>query len=310
MPDKLSEKYNDSCVVLFDFLKLLVSGEGSYEKVIKLFAESSDNEKSNPHVVLNKYMNALKIFGLKVKKDNGYYHLLSFPYQIDLDENDLEALSLLKSMCKSLPPGKNKTSFEKFLEDLELRYNEKTQKLVDSFTTSSKTALYSMELSEQIRQCEQYCQDKFKLNITYLNKKNIEEQILQCSPVEVKYHKRKICLCVCTRDSSRIMEIPFECIKSVEQLPNMTQSSHPQAMTIVFKLKGKLVRNYRLRDWETSQGVDQDGNLIVVNKNEDFDILVSRLMRYGGLCEVMSPKIVRAMMIEAIEEAIKNYNNN
>ncbi len=307
MPRPFSKKYNDSCILLFDFLKLLTDGNATYENVLELFTRSSSNDKSNPHVTLNKYMNTLKIFGIKVKKDNGHYSLLSCPCKIDLNADDLAAINLLKGSSKVLPTGKTKEQFENFIEALEIRYSENTTKIADSHEFSKAFSLYSAELSEQIKRCEQYCQDKFKLNIKYLNKKNIEEQLSMCSPVEVKYHKRKICLSVYPDKGHALKEIPLECIKHVEQLPAAV-TTHPQTMTVVYKLKGKLIKNYQLREWETSNGLDENGYLTVINRNEDFDVLLKRLLRYGELCEIKSPQSLKRQMIELIEKTIAKYD--
>jgi len=305
---KGNEKYNDSCVKLFEFLKLLSNGETCYKDVIELFSEKSDEECSNPHVILNKYLNTLKIFGIKIKKKNNKYYLLNSPYKIDLDSDDLKAIAILKEGLNILPNGKMRSNFEQFFRELEIRYSENLQNITQSIDSISaqRLSFYFSELSEQIRECERYCQEQHKLEIIYVNSKNNDVQIT-CSPVELNYHKRKICLSVLVQLGGNITEIPLENIKSIEQLPTLA-NAQKLSTTIVYKLKNKLAKNYKLRDWEKSKGLDNENNLIVVNNNEDLDVLLRRLMRYGNECVIISPKFLKEKMIELINDTLSMYD--
>ena len=80
--------------------------------------------------------------------------------------------------------------------------------------------------------------------------------------------------------------------------------------TVVFRLKNKLAKNYKLREWETSSGFDENGHLIVVNKNEDFNILLKRLMRYGTECYITSPKELVDKMKQLLDETLSNYDED
>lgn len=47
---------------------MLYEGDVDFKKVLDLFSDGNYDGTSNTHVTLNKYLNALKIFGVKVKK--------------------------------------------------------------------------------------------------------------------------------------------------------------------------------------------------------------------------------------------------
>jgi hypothetical protein len=306
---KVTAKYNETGVAMFEFLKLLTYGDATYDNVLKFCKEYCKGESSNPYVPLNKYLNTLKIFGIQVKKDKNRYYLLSTPYKIDLTGEDLRAVEIFKAYIKLMPESKAKTHFEQFLKNLELRYSESTQELSNSirYDDIAGSLFYSTEFgSAQIRQCEKYCENKFKLNITYINKENEEQQLMFCSPIEVKYQKRKICLSVYKQDGC-VVDIPLDIIRRIDQLPTLA-ANNPQPATVIFKIKGRLNKNYRLRDWETLMEVEPNGDLVIVNKNEDFDVLLRRLMRYGRFCTVSSPKTLRTKMKELIEETLSQYN--
>lgn len=292
---------------MFEFIKKLYAGDVDFKWVLDHFSDGQYNGTSNTHVTLNKYLNALKIFGIKVKKTNGKYHMYSPLYKIDLGLNDIKSIKILKEACNSLPDGKNKTNCEIFIRDIEMRYNETAQNLlqIENTTQNLNLSFYNSELIEQVKFCEQYCQEKQKLEIIYTNTKG-EEINLLCSPQETVYKKRKVCLVVFGNNGSRVYEIPVENIKSIKQLPS-SNNSNLMPTTIVYKIKNRLAKNYQLRDWERLETINADGTKIIVNKNEDFDLLINRLMRYGTQCEIISPKFIKEEMIEHINKTLSNY---
>lgn len=305
---RLSEKYNDSVLKIFQLLKLLSAGEVPFSDLINIFADEVDGVKSNSHVVLNKYLNTLKIFGLKVKKKKSMYYLINTPFSMELDEEELKAVLLLKSASELLPEGKAKDSFNKFINDLEIRFSENTKSLLQSIATDDNfdLSIYFSKFKERINECETYCQEKQKLEISYVA--NDEIQTIICSPKEVKYQNRKVCFSVYNQLSRQIFDIPIDSIKSVRQLP--TISSTPEiSMTVVYKLKGQLAKSYRLKEWEYAKGFDEQGNLTVINTNEDFDVLFARLMKYADNCIIVSPKFLKERMIALIDKTLENYND-
>ena len=286
---------------------MLYEGEVEFKKVIDHFSDGQYDGTSNTHVTLNKYLNAMKIFGIKVKKINNKYHMFSSLYKIKFDLEDLKSITLLKKACELLPTGKNKTNCEQFIRDLKIRFDENAQSM-EQIADNDKNlhlAFYHSEMVEQVKQCEKYCQDKQKLEIIFTDDKG-EEINLLCSPIEQIYQKRKICLKVLGNNGSRIYEIPIDNIKSIKQLP-ISSSSQSIPTTVVYRIKNRLARNYKLRDWERLDKIESDGSQIIVNKNEDLNMLIKRLMRYGTECEICSPKFLKEEMIEFINKTLLNY---
>ena len=69
----------------------------------------------------------------------------------------------------------------------------------------------------------------------------------------------------------------------------------------------RLAKTYKLKENEDSAGLNQDGELIVINKEGNFEKLLHRLMRYSSDCELVSPKFLRNEMIKMINDTIENY---
>ena len=128
MAKKLTEKYNDACVKLFEFIKMLYEDKAEFKKVIDLISDGKYDGTSNTHVTLNKYLNAMKIFGINVKKENNKYQMLTPLYKIKFDIEDLKSILILKNAGKTLPEGNQKKQLQSFLKSLEIRYDEKTKK--------------------------------------------------------------------------------------------------------------------------------------------------------------------------------------
>jgi len=304
---RLSEKYNDSCIKMFALLKLLLNDEAEYSAVMDIFADEAGNNDSTLPVVLNKYLNTLKIFGIKVLKVKNKYHLLNMPFNIDFTAGDLKSIMLLKSAAEILPGAKSKEHLEKFIQSIEMRYSENAKSLANSLASKMPRDLsfYFSKFRDQILECERLCSEKKKLEIVY-EFNNVETTII-CSPKEVKYQNRKVCFSVLNQLSRQVFDIPIDNIKSIKQLPILS-AAKDLTTSVVFKLKGRLAEAYKLKEWEYSNGRDFEGNLIVVNANEDPDVLLLRLMKYGENCTVLTPKFMKDRMRELLDKVIANYN--
>ena len=219
----------------------------------------------------------------------------------------MKSIHLLKEAADILPEGKTKSNFTEFLRKLEVRYDESAQSLeqIADNTTNLHLSFYHSEMVEQVKQCQKFCQDKLKLEIIFTSEKG-EELNLICSPLEQTYVKRKICLKVLGNSGSRVYEIPIENIRSIKQLP-IAVSSVSIPTTVVYKVKNRLAKNYKLRDWERLDKIEADGSHVIVNKNEDLGQLIERLMRYGRECEICSPKFLKEEMVERINKTLENY---
>lgn len=308
MTKKLTEKYNDACIKIFEFLKMLHSEDAEFKKVIELFSAGEYDGSSNTHVTLNKYLNALKIFGIKVKKINNEYKMLNSIQQLDFDKEDIKSLEIIKNAGNMILTGKNKKYFDKFINMIEMRVdsslNTLDKNLKQSSNTQNRQPFYT-DLAKQIQQYEQYCQECRKLEITYINNKN-EHINLICSPVEIIYLKRNICFKVLGNNGNRVYEIPIDSIMNIKQLPALA-SSPSIPVTIVYKIKNRLALNYEIRAWERVETILNDGSKIIINKDEDLDLLIKRLMRYGKDCEIISPKFFKEELLKEINNTLSNY---
>lgn len=274
---KISEKYNEACIKVFDMLKLLSKGTAYYSDIIELFNPDENNPTAGAHVILNKYLNTLKIFGINIYKSKNIYHLQNSFYSLNLDKNDIKMLQLLKTSGLILSNTKQKEQFDNFVHDVEIRLTSTSRELLNSTNDSDnlRRSEYFTKYRDLISKCEGYCNDNSKLEISYL--------------------------------SRQIFDIPIDKITAIKQMP-VVSATREAPMTVVYKIRNNLAKAYRLREWESTDGkIDDEGWLTIVNNNENFDVLIKRLMRYDVCCQVVSPKNFRERMLSTIDETLANY---
>ena len=74
-----------------------------------------------------------------------------------------------------------------------------------------------------------------------------------------------------------------------------------------YELKDILAKRYTLRAGERIVATSDDGSINVLNKTEDKKALLHRLLKYGKLCEVMSPRHYKKEMLSIIDKTLENY---
>lgn len=307
MKAKDNLKLNEGCLKIFQLLTLLYEDNAYYSNVVDIFKDDLNEQSTNNiQVVLNKYMNALKVFGINVKKIKNKYQLESSLYAMDFSADDLKSLSILIEAVKNFPDDKISQDVNNLIKNLILRMNNGDKNKLNYLCQNYDFSFYYSNLREQIDQCEQICRENYSLDILYL--KNNKEHRCKCTPKELLYDSKRVYFKVYDSVAKQNLEIPLDNILSIAKLP---QIANPIELptTVVYKLKNRLAKTYKIKENEYSDGYDEDGNLIVINKNEPFDLLLNRLMRYTYNCEIISPKQLRDKMIEKINETLKNYES-
>ena len=305
---KNNKKLNDGCLKIFKFLKLLYEDQAEYDKVLEIFKDGSkETPKENVQVILNRYINTLKVFGLKIEKENTKYKIQNSLYSINLNDADLRAISILINYIQNFPENKQSNQVQNMLNKVELRMKSEDKNTLNSLLNNSNYdfGFYYANIREQIIQCEKICAERFMINIIYL--KNNKQ--LQCKGVlkEVLYGCKNVSLRIYDTVNHINLEIPINNVLSIVRLPQIA-SDIEMSTTVVYKLKNRLAKTYKLKENEYSDGYNENGELIVINKNESFDKLIQRLMRYTDSCEIISPKNLRDEMIQNLNDTIRNYD--
>ena len=305
--NKVCVKYNESCIKIFSLISLFIEGEAVFNDVIKLFANPDGTLAQKSNVLLNKYMNTLEIFGIQIKKEKNKYYLIKMPFSLSFSEEELYAIALLKSALNFLPNGKNKRNIKYFISELEKRYDFETKKLniVISQTRNYDLSFYFMRFEKQIESCENYCQEGNKIDILYSDENSCDVHMI-CTPLELKYFDSIVCFSVFDSLSRQIYDIPIDKIKNINSI-KLNADKVRTCTTVMFRIKGDLVKRYKLREWEKLEKTEEDGSQIIVNSGEDFKSLSVRLFKYGTCCEILTPKYLRLKIAKMVSNTLKNY---
>lgn len=297
MQKKYKEKFNDGCIKIFKLLELLYEDKAYYNDVLAIF--SSDEDKDKRAVTLNKFLNSLKVFGIKVKKVNGKYKMQNIPFSVKFSLDDLKSVNILLNLKENLPKGKTKNNIESFLNNLIMRFDDQTKVLFDEITSNNDSSFYYASIREQIENCEKFCDEKYKLNLKYY--KDNKEISTFCMPEKVIYDNKAAYLRIL-----KIKENTYENILTTDII-SAQQVGKAELSTVVYKIKGRLAQAYILKDNEELQKTLPDGSKIIVNRNEPPNKLLKRLARYDFDCVIQSPKVLHDKMKKMINDTLKNY---
>ncbi len=288
---------------IFKMLDLLYNDAAYYDEVVNIFKdEISDQSLNNLQVVLNKYLNTLKVFGIKVHKESNKFVLDNSLFSLEYTPDDLKSISILLNTVENFPDKDISSNINDFIQNLILRMGAEDRISLDNFRGDYDFTFYHSDLKKQIEECKKICKENHVINILY--KKNKKQISLRCIPKEIIYDSKTAYLSLLNKDER--LEIPLPSILSIVSSPQVA-ARHEVANTVVFKLKNRLAKTYKLKENEYLQGQDENGNLIVVNKGETSDKLLSRLKRYSYNCEIISPKTLKNQMISLINETLKKY---
>ena len=304
---KNNKKLNEGCLKIFQLLELLYEDKADYDSVISIFKdEFADQSTNNIQVILNKNMNALKVFGIKVIKENNKYKMLSSLYSMPFTLDDLKAISIITNSIKEFPDEEIDKNILSFINNIQFRMGNEDKNTLNNLSQNRNYdfSFYYSNIKDQVEQCQKICKEGFIINVFYISKG--QEISCKCTPQEVLYDTKNAYLKVYDTISRQNLEIPITNILSIAKLPQIAKKVE-MTTTVVYKLKNRLAQTYKLKETETSEGLNANGELIVINKGEPFDKLLQRLMRYLYNCEIVSPKNLREEMIKLINETLNNY---
>lgn len=304
---KTSKKTADASIRVLDTLKFLSNNNASIQDIIKYFEKIDPNNRIYTNEVILKYINTLKVFGLRFAKDKDKYILLNSPESFDFEQKDLESIYLIEKFSSIFPEESIKSNVDKFLQELEKRFSDNTRLLAHSLKRPELNLEPNYnKYSQRIKEYEKYCLDRQRLKIIYKNNNNSQISII-VEPNDIKYTENDVYFSVYNPISAQVYDINFESIIKIEQLP---QKSNFKTMlsSVTFELKDRLAKAYKLHEGEKLLQIKTDGNIVVLNQNEDRTLLLRRLLRYGENCEVISPKSLREEMKELIKTIIHKYN--
>ena len=286
-------------------LALLYEDKAYYKDVVEIFTDELEEKSTNNiQVILNKNINVLRVFGIKIRKEKNKYKLCSNLYSMKFSDEDIKAINILAKYAKNFPNKDVQDNIALFVNDIMLRMNNSDKiKFTNLQDKYDFTFCYS-STKEQINEAERLCKNHLHVNLIYLkNNKNYE---CRGEAKELIYDPKNVSIVIADIIKNEQYLIPLSNIIQLKESPSAATNKE-LTTTVVYKLKNRLAKTYKIKSNEYSQGYDDEGNQTIICKNEPFDKLLSRLMRYSYNCEIISPKFLREQMVELINQALNRY---
>lgn len=291
----------DTGLKVIEILKLLTKKDASSLELEKFLC--GFDKKDHTTETIQRYINTLKYAGLNITKSTktGKYHLENQPFTIDLSNEELKTLCFLDNYVNGLNNKKLSGEFENFFNDLSKYFSEdlktKYHKLKEKIP--NKPAYSYKHLEDKINTFEKLCSDNQKTEIVY-----DKGETYTVEPKEVIYDKNCVyLLCYIPSDASNKMFLADK-IVSCKQLPGKCGGGN-FLNTAVFECRGRLAKNYKLKPSERIINSSSDC-VIISNAQEDKEILLKRILKYGENAKIIQPKSLSEEMVKMINQMIQN----
>jgi predicted DNA-binding transcriptional regulator YafY len=253
---------------------------------------------------LTKYINTLREVGCQIPRSssrNDYsYELRKTPFPLSLKP---EELRVAEKLLKLLAQQSDECLYQDYRDFLEqLSWVVDSDGLELSHDAEGNPVFPALQQRrEQMNTYRRYCQEAFLLEIR-MNQSGLE-RILYLEPQEVTERDNRIFLVGYDQQTHQQIRLDVDHIGSLRQTPSKNRRLVART-SVVFALYGRLAASYRLYPGEkiTYRSPDE---LHVKTQVSDMKGLMSRLMKYGDSCQVLSPDSVRDMMRRHIEQLLE-----
>lgn len=240
--------------------------------------------------VVSKYINTCKSCGIDIQKIGDKYTIINFPLGMKFSAEETKLIYELKLYSENLQTSKTGDIISKFINKLHLTFF----KASNGLPSSSNFRI--------IKMFEKACRAKCKIQIIYNDK-----SYYNCFPKDIKVVNGKIVFH--TFSSDELKKINPDDIMDI-RIIDQKEAEQSFDNVAVFELYGSLARRYQLRENEQMIGIKDNGAITILNKYEDKDTLLHRLMRYDSSCKIIKPASYVKEMRKLINNTIKNYKKS
>ena len=252
---------------------------------MKILNKNEPDEIFNNSVV-SKYINTCRYIGCYIPKINNKYILTTLPFGLELSFKDINILQKLQAIVEKDMSQSCLNTFDKFMNKLS-KYSNKRLAAIEKNSPTLSYELFERAVAK-----------KYKVKLIFKNQAE-----LACIPLKIDEVNEKTFFYVYNK---RTRIIDRSRITGVELLDEKFIDPFDGNQVTIYKLTGGLAKRYSARQNESVE-ILSDGSILVTNKNENKDMLLSRLLRYQDSCELLKPKAYRDEFKQLIDETLKNY---
>jgi predicted DNA-binding transcriptional regulator YafY len=255
---------------------------------------------------ISKYVNTLREVGCIIPKANNRHHycykLLKNPFPLIIEPDEAAIAEKLLVTLAQQPDEHLLKDYRDFLEYLSWSANLSSLNAPKSAHSTQDIELFPQLAHHRrlLNTYRNYCQDAFRLLVTYQGKSR------QIEPQEVIERGDSILLAGVDYQSQDNVTLDIRQIDDVQQLPSKNRRGKAQS-TITFALYDRLAKSYRLyTDEQVIYCTEKEVH--IKTTVADRDALLSRLMKYGAACQILSPEKLRDTMRERIKRLLAHLS--
>ncbi len=299
-------KKNNTSLRVLEILKILIQQPSTSDELIRKIATTENIENIYASETLLKYFHTLELVGLFVEKNktDGRYFLRNLPLETEFNEEELKLLCLLEGYVNRLYQLRIEEPFNDLLSNLKRSFSKTTADLYKKVKSekSISSDVDSIYNSSLIKRLEKYCVDSQKLKIGYLSKSNKCTEVYTVEPKGIEYDIDRAYLLAYNPELAQNQKMLLENIIYIAQLPQKA-AANISPNTVVFELKGRLAKNYKLKEGEKVINHTKD-TIVVSNSVEDKYILFRRLLKYGESCKILQSRAMQKEFLGYVDKII------
>ena len=300
---KKSDKNFDTGLRILEVLKILLNKKISKNEIINILKDNSNFQSVYTNEAFIKYFNTLKTAGLKVNKIKNEYELENSLINIELTEKEKKVLLYILNNYKILHNASDEETIKtaiykitKFIYNFEDSYTiEKIMTKEPHFTDKIKTNL--------IETLQKMLNDNLLVKIKYKKNNNKEAEVILELKEILEKNKNIYILGYCKQEEKN-KRILIDTIISLEQMPQKGTNANSNT-SVTFQIYGRLVSLYKLKPSEKLVDFSENSRTIS-NTDEDKDILLRRLLKYGENCKILKPESYQKELLALTDDILNN----
>ncbi len=304
-------KISNTCLRVFEVIKLLIQKPYTIEELITLLSEKEDNRNIYTQETIIKYITTLRVMGLNVAKEKRKFVLKKYPIDLNLNEKELKTLEKIENYIINEKQQSCCTEFKKLIGTLEKCFdNETTNRYNTNFSfLSVEKSVNNLNDIPLINKFEKICNDQQKLKIDYvdISTKNTDTYYLE--PKCVKIINRQGFLQAYDTETNELKLFLLRNIRKVVQRPQKARQMW-YSNEVIYRLDSEFAKIYKLKTEEKLLSQESDGSIIIQNCEEDKETFLRRLLKYTTHCEIIRPEKYRKKMLALIENTIDIYKED
>lgn len=284
---KIAIKRNQSSIQVLKTLQVLLEDNYTMAQLVKKLNENEKESVFNSSVV-SKYINTCRYCGIDIPKIHNKYYVVSMPFGFNITDNDFDLLQKMLETAHDCMSARANKEIIKTMGRLSKYSNKRIIRIQESTVNLTKDLF--IKAIQQERTVRLLCKNG---------------AVLECIPISTSLQKNRVCFNVHDKNSNYQI-IPLDKLSGLE-ITNQKFKKSDTDKTVVFKIKGGLIERYKPREHEILIADNSPKFVVYSNHGETKDELLSRLLRYGDLCEIENPSSYREDMKQIINRTLANY---